>query len=65
VVDSKTPLSTAAREHYKLPSCIAQCTEEVFGFLVDEQGLVLEFDEIGESQKSLHKRELRLIHKAK
>ena len=65
MVNSKTPLPTAAREHYKLPFCIALCTEELVDLpVVEEQGLVLVFDEVGESQKSLNRRGLRLRDKS-
>jgi len=45
-VDNKRPSSVAAILHWTLPFCIALCSVDLFGSVV-EQGVVLDFDDDG------------------
>ena len=59
MVDSKRLTRIATILHWTLPSCIAPCSVDLFGSVV-EQGFLLDVDDDGGWRKSLYKRRSRL-----
>ena len=54
-------MSTAATMHWKLPFYIVQCSLELFGSVVLEHSLVLDFDDDAIQGKSLCNSKLKLL----